>query len=90
MSSTSGLLQTIEPDDDVAAPALHPSGNINASSKGPAVVLTPTNRGSDQMATNQADAESGKYFDTPLFKIAEIKLHYFSGIAGIFRQVMDE
>ena len=89
MSATSGLLQTIEPDEDVAVPAPPPSGNINASSKTPAVVLTPTNRGSDQMATNHGDAESGEYFNTPLFKTTETNLHCLAGIAGIFRQVKD-
>lgn len=87
MSATSGLLETIEPDEDVAVPVPPPSGNMNASSNRPAVVLTPTNRGSDQMATNQGDAESGEYFKTPPLKRAETNLNGLSGIAGILRQV---
>ena len=90
MSATSGLLQTIEPDEDVAVSVQPHSGYTNASSKRPAVVLTPTNRGSDQMATNHGDAESGEYFNTPLSKTAETNLKYLSGIARIFRQVKDE
>lgn len=63
MSANAPLLETIEPDEEVSAPAPLPSGNINASSNtrpsSVPVVLTPTNRGSDQMATTAGDAESG-------------------------------
>jgi len=57
--STNPLVQTIEPDEpSVSAP--QPSGKINAPSNARApVVLTPTNRTVEQMASNPNDAESG-------------------------------
>jgi hypothetical protein len=57
--STNLLVQTIEPDEP-SVPAPQPSGKINAPSNARApVVLTPTNRTVEQMASNPNDAESG-------------------------------
>jgi hypothetical protein len=59
--STNPLVQTIEPDEP-SVPAPQPSGNITVPSNTRApVVLTPTNRGSGQMASNPSDAESGTF-----------------------------
>ncbi|RDB29601.1 Golgi apparatus membrane protein TVP23 [Hypsizygus marmoreus] len=58
MSVSTPLLDTIEPDE----PSEVRSGNINSSkntnTRAP-VVLTPTSRNADQMATTENDAESG-------------------------------
>lgn len=59
MSASIPLLDTIEPDEPSLSPTIA-SGNINAPKNArPSVVLTPTNHGSDPMATTQSDAESG-------------------------------
>lgn len=57
MSAATPLLDnTIEPDE------IAPTGNINRPTNNdrPAVVLTPTTRGSE-MATSQSDAEMGVF-----------------------------
>lgn len=83
MSVSTPLLDTIEPDE----PTVVPSGNINSTAKPTSrtpVVLTPSSRNVDQMASTDGDAESG----TVILTLGEI-LHtdLLIGIAGIFRQV---
>ncbi|KII93474.1 hypothetical protein PLICRDRAFT_99884 [Plicaturopsis crispa FD-325 SS-3] len=60
MSVSTPLFDTIEPDEP-SAPAPPPSGNIrsNAPNARPQVVLQPTNRAAEQMASNPSDAEAG-------------------------------
>lgn len=70
MSVNVPLLETIEPDDPLVL-ASNPSRNINAPSSTKPVVLTPTNRASEPMATNLNDAESGMYS----LKLGYYKVH---------------
>lgn len=57
MSATVPLLQTIEPDELLPAPAT--SGRINSNNAPkPAVVLTPTNRAA---MASPGDAEAGMH-----------------------------
>jgi len=60
MSASQPLLDTIEADE----PSVVPAGNTNAPPKTARipVVLTPTTRTSNQMATSEGDAESGRIF----------------------------
>jgi len=89
MSVSTPLLQTIEPDEVVEqAPT---SGNLNASAPKTPVVLTPGARGSEPMATNSSDAESGiagifrqsahpmALFFLFLFRIAAIAVYILCG-----------
>jgi len=83
------LLDTIEPDEPIA-----PSGNISSSQNTNArtpVVLTPTTRPAERMATSENDAESGiagifrqsahplALFFLFLFRIAAIAVYILCG-----------
>jgi hypothetical protein len=90
MSVNAPLLDTIEPDEPLA-PTSNPSGNINTSSNTKPVVLTPSNRAPEQMATNLNDAESGlagifrqsahplALFCLFFFRVAAIAVYILSG-----------
>jgi hypothetical protein len=92
--SSNPLVETIEPDEpSVSTP--QPSGKINSPSNArqqrPPVVLTPTNRASEQMASDPSDAESGiagifrqsahplVLFCLFLFRVSAILLYILSG-----------
>ncbi|KAF8078435.1 Golgi apparatus membrane protein TVP23 [Lyophyllum atratum] len=89
MSVSTPLLDTIEPDE----PTVVPSGNISSknTSTRAAVVLTPTSRNAERMATTEADAESGlagifrqsahplALFFLFFFRIAAIAVYILSG-----------
>ena len=53
------LLDTIEPDEPSEAPQPQPKGTTHQP-----VVLTPTNRASEQYASTSSDAESGACGDS--------------------------
>jgi hypothetical protein len=59
MSVSTPLLETIEPDEPTVRPPRSAGNNDSAQNALQTVVLTPTHRASQQMATTHSDAESG-------------------------------
>jgi hypothetical protein len=77
------LLDTIEPDEPSEAPQPQPKAATHKP-----VVLTPTNRATEQYASTSSDAESGAYDTRPKDPSSfDIRLAASLGIAGILRQV---